>query len=94
MGGEHERRKRRDLVDVVDEHDALAAELLDDQTVVDDLVVAVHGRLEDAHHPRQRLDRHLDAGAEATWLGEQDPFDPPRPASGRLISSRVHRRQR
>ena len=28
-------------------------------------MVAVHGRLEDPHHPRQRLDRHLDAGAEA-----------------------------
>ena len=40
-------------------------EAVDDQLVVDDLVVAVHGRLEDPHHPRQRLDRHLHAGAEA-----------------------------
>ena len=52
-----------------------ALEALDDQLVVDDLVVAVHGRLEGPHHPRQRLDRHLDAGAEAAGLGEQHPVD-------------------
>ncbi len=42
-----------------------ALEPLDHDLVVDDLVVAVHGRLERSHHPCQRLDRHLDAGAEA-----------------------------
>ena len=63
------------LGDVVDEHHAEVAEAVDDEPVVDDLVVAVHGRLEDADHPRQRLDRHLDACAEATRRGEQDPFD-------------------
>ena len=67
-------------VDVVDEDHALAAELLDDEAVVDDLVVAVDGRLEDADHPGERLDRHLDAGAEAPRLGEQDVLDPARPA--------------
>ena len=69
---EHERRAGRHLVDVVDEDHALLPEPLDDEPVVHDLVVAVHGRLEGAHHPRQRLDRHLDAGAEAARLGEQD----------------------
>ena len=53
------------VVDVVHEDHAQLLEALDDEPVVDDLVVAVDGRLEDAHHPRQRLDRHLDAGAEA-----------------------------
>ena len=38
-------------------------------------MVAVHGRREAADHPGQRLDRHLDAGAEATRLGEQHPVD-------------------
>jgi hypothetical protein len=42
---------------------------------VDDLVVAVHGRLEDAHHPRQRLDRHLDAGAVTAGLGQENFLD-------------------
>ena len=63
----------RHFVDVVDEDHALLAEPLDDEPVVDDLVVAVHGRLERAHHPRERLDRHLDAGAEAPRLGERAP---------------------
>ena len=38
-------------------------------------MVAVHGRLEDPHHPGQGLDRLLDAGAEAPGLGEQDSVD-------------------
>ena len=89
---EHEGRERRDLVDVVDEDDALTAELLDDEAVVDDLVVAVDGRLEDPNHPRQGLDGHLHAGAEAPRLGEQDAVDPARRSFERLISSRHHNR--
>ncbi len=42
-----------------------SSEALHDPLVVDDLVVAVHGRLEGPDHPGQRLDGHLDAGAEA-----------------------------
>ena len=75
MGRQHDRRARRDVGDVVDEHHALGLEALDDQLVVDDLVVAVHGRREAADHPGQRLDRHLHAGAEAPRLGEQHPLD-------------------
>ncbi len=70
--GQHERRTGGDVVHVVDEDHALFAEAVDDEPVVDDLVVAVHGRLEDPDHPGERLDRHLDAGAEATRLREQD----------------------
>src|SRR5690606_21470845 len=51
------------------------AEALDDDLVVDDLVVAVHGRLEGAHHPGERLDRHLDPRAEAAGRGEQHLVD-------------------
>jgi len=46
----------------------LAPEFLDDEPVVNNLVVAVDGRLEDAHHPRERLDGHLDPGTEASRL--------------------------
>ena len=59
-------------VESVEDVDALPAM---DQPVVDDLVVAVHGRLERAHQPRQSLDRHLHPGAEPAGRGEQDLFD-------------------
>src|SRR5579875_3332227 len=75
MRREHERRAGGDVGDVVDEDHPLPGELLDDEAVVDDLVVAVDGGLEDADHPGERLDRHLDAGAEAARLGEQDAVD-------------------
>ena len=71
VGREHERRAGGHVVHVVDEHHAELAEAVDHEPVVDDLVVAVHRRLEDPHHPRQGLDRHLDAGTEPPWLGEQ-----------------------
>ena len=92
VGREHDGRRGRDLVDVVDEHDALAPELLDDQAVVDDLVVAVDGRLEDADHPCERLDGHLDAGTEASRLREQDEVDAAGLRLARLLSSRCHGR--
>ena len=88
MRGEHERRAGGNVVDVVDEDHALVAEPVDDELVVHDLVVAVDGRVEDAHHPRERLDGHLHAGAEAPWGREQHFLDPhdlrlttPRPLS-------------
>ena len=65
----------RDLRHVVDEDDAPLAEAVHHMPVVDDLVVAVHGRLEDPHHPGQGLDGLLDTGAEAPGLGQQDALD-------------------
>ena len=76
VGAEHHGRARGNLRDVVDEHDAEPAEPVDHELVVDDLVVAVDGRVEDAHHPRERLDGHLHAGAEAPWGREQHFLDP------------------
>ena len=75
MGGEHERRAVGHLVDVGDEHDPQIAEPVDDEPVVHDLVVAVHGRLEHPDHPGQGLDRHLDPGAIAAGLREEHSFD-------------------
>ena len=63
------------LGDVVDEHHAEVAEAVDHQLVVDDLVVAVHGRLEGPHHPGQRLDGHLHPGAEPAGGGEEHLVD-------------------
>ena len=75
MGRQHERSAGRDLVDVVDEDHALGPELVDHVPVVDDLVVAVHRRLEDPDHPGQGLDGLLHAGAEAPRRGQQHPVD-------------------
>ena len=69
---QHDRRAFGDLVDRVDEDDALLFEPAHDLLVVHDLVIAVHGRREGPHHRRQRLDRHLDTRAESTGSGEQD----------------------
>jgi len=75
VGREHERRTGRHGLDVIDEDDSEAFEAVDDEPIVDDLVVAVDGRIEGPDHPGQRLDRHLDPGAEATGLGQEYAFD-------------------
>jgi hypothetical protein len=75
VGAEHERGPRGNLRHVVDEHHAQLAEPVHHQPVVDDLVVAVHRRLEDPDHPPEGLDRHLDAGAEAARRGQQHLVD-------------------
>jgi hypothetical protein len=43
--------------------------------VMDYLVVAVDGRLEDANHPRKGLDGHFHAGTEPSWGGQKHTFD-------------------
>ena len=75
VGREHEGCALRHLVHIVHEDDSLSGELLHHVPVVDDLVVAVDGRLEDPHHPGQGLDGLLDAGAEAAGLGQQHSID-------------------
>ena len=64
-----------DLVDVVDEDHAEVGEALHHEPVVDDLVVAVDGRLEGPHHPGQGLDGHLHPGAEASGAGQEHLLD-------------------
>ena len=68
---QHHRPPFGNICDVVDEDHADAFEHVDDRGVVDDLVVAVHRGFEDLDHPGQRLDRHLDAGAETSGLGKE-----------------------
>ena len=53
-------------------------------------MVAVHRRLEGSDHPRQRLDRHLDPGAEAPRRGEQHAVDRRRRTTGgRVVTHRA-----
>jgi hypothetical protein len=73
--GQHDRSSVGGVRDVVDEYHAERLEPVDDHLVVDDLVVAVDRRLERADHPRERLDRHLDAGAEAPGRGQEHTVD-------------------
>ena len=82
VGRQHERRRRREPRRCRRRRRRRAPEPVDDEPVVDDLVVAVHRRLEDAHHPGQRLDRHLDAGAEPPRFGEQHLLRPASTAQG------------
>ena len=86
MRREHERRAGGNLRQIVDEDHAEVAEPVDDDPVVHDLVVAVHGRFEGAHHPREGLDRHLDAGAEPAGFGQQHLLD----GHGPRLSAPLH----
>src|SRR5207237_8203155 len=74
-GAEHHRRAGGHLAHVVHEDHAQAPEAVHHQLVVDDLVVAVDGGLEDPHHPGQGLYRHLHACAEAAGLRQEHAFD-------------------
>jgi hypothetical protein len=42
---------------------------------MDDLVVAIDGRLKHPDHPGQGFDRHLYSGAEPPGLGNYDSFN-------------------
>ena len=75
VGREHHRGAVGKVVDAVDEDDPEVPEPLHHEPVVDDLVVAVDGRLEDPDHPGQGLDGHLHAGAEPAGAGQQHLLD-------------------
>ena len=65
------------VVDVLDEDNAEVAEAADDMRVVHDLVVNVDrlALFADVEKLLHHVDRHEDAGAEATGIGEHDPHD-------------------
>ena len=75
VGAQHQGAPGGHVGHVIDEDHALVTEALDHMPVVDDLVVAVHRRLEDPHHPGQGFDRLLDAGAEPPRLGQHHSVD-------------------
>ena len=65
-------RAGRDLVQLVDEHRAARAQILDDVAVVHDFVTHIDRRAVFLQRPLDDLDRPLDAGAEAAGLGQDD----------------------
>ena len=72
VGGEHDQPVLGHLVQLLDEHGAQAAQLVDDVAVVDDLVADIDRRAVLAQRLLDDLDGALDAGAEAARAGEQD----------------------
>ena len=69
---EHHQRVVRHLVQLLDEHGTLAAQLVDHVAVVDDLVADVDRRPVLAQRLLDDVDRTLDPGAEAARAGEED----------------------
>ena len=70
--GEDDGASRRDLVELLDEHRALLAQVVDDELVVHDLVAHVDRRAVALERLLDDGDRAIDAGAEAAGIGEQD----------------------
>ena len=65
-------RARGRLLELLDEHDALGLELLDDEPVVDDLVPDIHRWSVELERPLHNVDRPHDAGAEAARRAEDN----------------------
>ena len=62
----------RHLVELLDEHRALLAQVVDDELVVHDLVAHVDRRAVALERALDDVDRAFDAGAEAAGVGEED----------------------
>jgi hypothetical protein len=69
---EHDGRAARHSVEFVDEHRALALQVLDDGPVVHDLVAHVDRRTVLSERLLDDRDRAIDAGTESAGVGEQD----------------------
>ena len=67
-----QRRPCRHFVERFDEDGPALAKSVDDVLVVNDLVIDVERRAEKIERPLKTLDRHIDAGTEASRIGQQD----------------------
>ncbi len=72
MGAVEQGGAGRDFVERLDEHRAAVPKSLDDELVVDDLVIDVKGRPEEIECALEAFDRHVDAGAKASGIGQDD----------------------
>ena len=72
VGAEDGDAARRHLVDLLDEARTLGAQPLDHVPVMHDLVADVDRGAKVVKRPLDDLDRPLDAGAEASGLGQDD----------------------
>src|ERR1700730_16716434 len=73
MGAEDGAAAGGDFVELVDEMRALGAQPLDHMAIVDDLVAHIDGRAVFLERLFDDLDGALDAGAEPSGLGQDDP---------------------
>ena len=64
------------FVELVDEHRAALAQIVDDEAVVHDFVAHVDRRAERFERALDDLDRAVDAGAETAGIGEEDVHAP------------------
>ena len=67
-----ERRAGWNFVDRLDENGAALSEAIDDELVMHDFMIDVEGRTEEVERPLEALDRHIDARAEASRIGQHD----------------------
>jgi hypothetical protein len=67
-----QRRAGRNFAQVLDKHGPLAAKVVHDVFVVDDLVIDINRRAEHPQGQIERLDRHVDTGTKAARAGKQD----------------------
>src|SRR5207342_2828692 len=65
-------RAGRHFVQLFHEYRAALAQVFDHEPVVHDLVTDIDRRAERFDRPLDDLDGAVDAGAEATWIGEND----------------------
>ena len=72
VGAENHRGAFGYLVEFLDEHRALGAQVLHHELVMHDLVAHVDGCAVQRQRPLDDLDGALDAGAEAAGIGEQN----------------------
>ena len=71
VGAEDHGRTVGYVVELLDEHRAHAAQAIDDEAVVHDLVTHVDRRTEQHDRALDDVDRTVDAGAESARIGEQ-----------------------
>ena len=90
VGAVEQRRAFGHFVERLDEHDAAPLEALDDVLVVDDLVIDVERGTEEVERPLQALDRHVDAGAEAAGIGQDDLHRKGTSRPGPRLTQRVY----
>ena len=75
MRRQHQGGTSRYFTDIVDEDHPLGPELVHHMLIVDDLVIAVHRRLEDPDHPGQGFDGLLHPRTEAPRFSQEHTFD-------------------
>jgi hypothetical protein len=75
MSRKHDGHADRNLRNIIDENDSQLQEAIYYCAIVHDLVVAVDGSRERAHHPSKCFDCHFYTRTKPTWGSEQDAIN-------------------